>query len=130
MLTTGIKGVKTVTVNETNTAAAMGSGELGVFATPAMLALMEACAAESVKPYLDADSSTVGISANIQHVAATPVGMTVTCESELVAIDGRKLVFKLTARDESGLIGEGTHERFIISKEKFVSKTYAKLNKQ
>lgn len=129
MLTTGIKGVKTVTVNETNTAATMGSGELAVFATPAMLALMEACAAESVKPYLDADSSTVGISANIQHIAATPVGMTVTCESELIEIDGRKLVFKLTARDESGLAGEGTHERFIISKEKFLNKTYAKLNK-
>jgi fluoroacetyl-CoA thioesterase len=129
MLTTGIKGTKTVTVNQTNTAATVGSGELDVFATPAMLALMEACAAESIKPFLDEDSSSVGISANIKHVSATPVGMTVTCVSELTETDGKRLVFKLTASDESGLIGEGTHERFIISKDKFLSRTYAKLNK-
>ena len=111
MLQTGIKGKKEITVTLDKTAKAMGSGTMDVFATPAMIALMENTAFESVAPELD-----------IKHVSATPVGMKVTCESELVKVDGRALTFSVKAFDEAGLIGEGTHERFIVFEEKFQKK--------
>lgn len=123
MIAVGLKGLQSVKVDENNTAQTVGSGELPVFATPAMIALMEATASASVKPFLDEDSSTVGTAVNIKHVSATPIGMNVHCESELIEIDRKRLVFKLSVFDECGLIGEGTHERFIINKEKFMSKT-------
>ena len=126
MLTIGIKGTQTVTVANDNTAAAMGSGTLAVFATPAMIALMEKTAYISVQDALDEGMGSVGTLLNVKHVAATPVGMTVTCESELVEVDGRRLVFTVKAFDEVGLIGEGTHERFIVQNEKFLTKTNAK----
>lgn len=126
MLTIGIKGTQTVTVANDNTAAAMGSGTLAVFATPAMIALMEKTAYISVQDALDEGMGSVGTLLNVKHVAATPVGMTVTCESELVEVDGRRLVFTVKAFDEVGLIGEGTHERFIVQNEKFLAKTNAK----
>lgn len=122
MLKAGIKGTDTVEVVYENTAAAVGSGMLEVFATPMMIALMEKTACNSVAPYLEEGSGTVGTELNVKHVAATPIGMTVTCESELVEVNGRRLVFKVTARDEVGLIGEGMHERFIINNEKFQAK--------
>lgn len=122
MLEVGIKGKDTVEVVYENTATAVGSGVLEVFATPMMIALMEKTACNSVAPYLEEGSGTVGTELNIKHVAATPIGMTVTCESELVEIDGRRLVFKVTASDEVGLIGEGMHERFIVNNEKFQTK--------
>jgi len=127
LLKTGIKGEKSITVTSEKTAKAMGSGELLVFATPAMIALMEATAAESVKPYIEAENSTVGTLLNVSHVSATPEGAVVRCESELVEIDRRRLVFSVKAFDNAGLIGEGTHERFIIDKEKFMAKTQEKL---
>ena len=102
---------------------------LEVFATPMMIALMEKTACESVAPYLEKGSGTVGTELNVKHVAATPIGMQVTCETELVEVDGRRLVFHVKASDEAGLIGEGTHERFIINNEKFQSKANGKLNK-
>lgn len=126
MLTIGIKGTQTVTVANDSTAAAMGSGTLAVFATPAMIALMEKTAYISVQDALDEGMGSVGTLLNVKHVAATPVGMTVTCESELVEVDGRRLVFTVKAFDEVGLIGEGTHERFIVQNEKFLAKTNAK----
>ena len=126
MLTIGIKGTQTVTVANDNTAAAMGSGTLAVFATPAMIALMEKTAYISVQDALDEGMGSVGTLLNVKHVAATPVGMTVTCESELVEVDGRRLVFTVKAFDEVGLIGEGTHERFIVQNEKFLAKTNTK----
>ena len=126
MLTIGIKGNETVTVSNDNTAATMGSGTLAVFATPAMIALMEKTAYTSVQNELDEGMGSVGTLLNVKHVAATPVGMTVTCESELVEVDGRRLVFTVKAYDEKGLIGEGTHERFIVQNEKFLAKTNAK----
>ncbi|MDD4699779.1 MAG: thioesterase family protein [Oscillospiraceae bacterium] len=129
MIAIGLKGLKSAIVDETNTALTIGSGKLPVFATPAMIALMETAASASVKPYLDEDSSTVGTSVNIQHISATPVGMEVRCESELIEIDRKRLVFKLAVFDECGLIGKGTHERFIINKEKFLSKTNDKRGK-
>ena len=126
MLTTGIKGKLRITVNEKNTAASFESGLLPVFATPAMIALMEKTSYTSVESELGEGMSTVGTSVEIKHISATPVGMDVTCESELVEIDGRRLVFTVKAYDECGLIGEGTHERFIINSEKYLSKTNAK----
>lgn len=129
MLEAGIKGTGSVEVVRENTAAAVGSGMLEVFATPMMIALMEKTAYESVAPYLEEGSGTVGTELNVKHVAATPIGMQVTCETELVEVDGRRLVFHVKASDEAGLIGEGTHERFIINNEKFQSKANGKLNK-
>ncbi len=99
-------------MTEANTAKTMGSGTLDVFATPAMIALMELTAWKSVAPYLEEGNGTVGSYLDIHHNAPTPVGMTVTCESELIQVDGRKLTFRLTARDAAGVVGEGTHERF------------------
>ena len=129
MLEAGIKGTGSVEVVRENTAAAVGSGMLEVFATPMMIALMEKTACESVAPYLEEGSGTVGTELNVKHVAATPIGMQVTCETELVEVDGRRLVFHVKASDEAGLIGEGTHERFIINNEKLQSKANGKLNK-
>lgn len=128
-LTTGITGNKELTVTADMSAASVGSGLLDVFATPQMIALMEATASESVAPYLDNGCSSVGTLVNISHVAATPIGMKVRCESVLTAVDGRKLTFSVRAYDECGLIGEGTHERFVIFSEKFMAKTNAKLVK-
>lgn len=129
MLEVGIKGEQTVDVVYENTATAVGSGVLEVFATPCMLALMEKTACDSVIPYLEEGWGSVGTEANIKHIAATPIGMTVRCESELIEVDGRRLVFSVKAYDEAGLIGEGVHERFTVNNEKFQNKTNAKLNK-
>jgi len=122
----GIKGRQTVTVDGTNTARVMGSGTLDVFATPSMVALMEETAWKSVEGELEEGSGTVGISLEVTHDAPTPVGMSVTCESELVEIDGRKLSFKIKAYDEKGEIGTAYHKRFIINEEKFLEKAEGK----
>ena len=122
MLKAGIKGTQEVLVTEANTAKTMGSGTLDVFATPAMIALMELTAWKSVAPYLEEGNGTVGSYLDIHHNAPTPVGMTVTCESELIQVDGRKLTFRLTARDAAGVVGEGTHERFIVDNARFSQK--------
>ncbi len=122
MLEKGIRGEQSVEVVYENTAVAVGSGVLEVFATPCMLALMEKTACDSVMPYLEEGSGTVGTAVNIKHLAATPIGMTVRCESELIETDRRRLLFSVNAYDEEGLIGEGTHERFIVNNEKFQTK--------
>lgn len=129
MLETGIKGRKEIIVTQEKTAKAMGSGTLDVFATPAMIALMENTAFESVAGELEEGSGTVGTALNVKHVAATPVGMKVVCETELVKVDGKALTFSVKAFDEKGLIGEGEHERFIVFNEKFQAKADAKLEK-
>ncbi len=126
MLEAGIKGEQKVEVVYENTATAVGSGVLEVFATPCMIALMEKTACDSVIPYLNEGDGSVGTELNIKHVSATPIGMTVRCESELVEVDGRRLVFDVKAYDEIGLIGEGRHERFIVNNEKFQNKTNKK----
>lgn len=123
----GIKNQIKKTVVEELTAKVMGSGRLDVFATPAMVAMMEEAAHTSVEAELEEGQGTVGTSMTVSHIAATPVGMEVTCESELVEVDGRKLVFEIKAMDEVGLIGDARHERFIIENEKFLAKTNAKL---
>lgn len=123
----GITGVQTLTVTEDKTAKALGSGELAVFATPCMIALMENTAYKSVQPFLSEGQGTVGTLLNVRHVAATPVGMEVRCETKLVEIDRKRLVFEVRAFDACGLIGEGSHERFIVDNQKFMQKTSAKL---
>ena len=125
----GIKNRVECTVSQELSAKTMGSGSLDVFATPAMVALMEKCAAESVEALVGEGNSTVGTKIDVDHLAATPLGMKVYCESELIAEDGRSLTFKIDAFDEVGLIGKATHNRFVIAKERFVEKTYQKLSK-
>ena len=123
---TGIRGRIETVVTQKESAKTLGSGLLDVYATPAMIALMEGCASQSVAPYLDEGCGTVGTAVNIRHLAATPIGMKVYCESILTEVDGRRLPFNVKAYDETGLIGEGTHERFIINSEKFFAKVNAK----
>ena len=122
----GIKGYSELEVVFENTAKALGSGLVEVFATPAMIALMENTAAESIMPYLEEGLGSVGTKLNVTHDAATPIGMTVRCESTLVEVDGRRLVFTVEAFDDAGKIGAGTHERFIIQTDKFLAKVNAK----
>ncbi len=116
----GLTGTAATIVRETNTALAMGSGSLLVFATPSMIALMEQAACNAVAACLDDESSSVGTLINITHDAATGMGKKVT--ATLKEVQGRKLVFEVTAADEDKQIGKGTHERFIINKEKFMAK--------
>lgn len=123
MLKEGLTNRCEVRVNETNTAAAVGSGSLQVFSTPMMIALMEETCATCVAPHLEEGMTTVGTKVDIVHVAATPLGMKVYCDCELTCFENRKLVFTVKAFDERGLIGEGNHERFIVNAEKFQLKT-------
>lgn len=125
-LTVGIKGTAETIVTDSNTARAMGSGNLDVFATPSMVALMERAASESVLDALDEGQTTVGTVMNIAHISASPVGIKVRAESELVEIDKRHLVFRVKAFDEKEQIGEGTHERFIVLSDRFIDKTNSK----
>lgn len=126
MLETGIQGRAEIVVSEQNTAASMGSGNLDVFATPYMVALMEEASQRSVAPFLEEGQSTVGTRLCVSHDAATPLGMKVWAESLLTEIDGRRLVFEVRAFDECGPIGQGTHERFIIKQQRFLEKVEAK----
>lgn len=128
MLEKGLKGSYRLTAVEENSAAAMGSGDLPVFATPAMVAAMEYAARTSVAQQLEEGCTTVGTLMNIKHVSATPIGMEVTAVSELIEVDRKRLVFSVKAFDEQGLIGEGVHERFIVKSEPFVEKANSKLS--
>lgn len=127
MLTVGISNEITREVTNETTAAVLGSGTLEVYATPAMVALMEETCMKSVQGEMEEGCGTVGTGLTIHHVSATPVGMKVRCASKLVEVDGRKLVFDVQAFDEAGLIGQGTHERFIIENDKFFQKACKKL---
>ncbi len=128
MLTTGIQGRQETIVSKTNTAKAVGSGTLEVFATPAMITLIEETALKSVAPFLDEGCGTVGTLLNVTHDAPTPLGMKVWCETKLIEVDGRRLVFEAEAFDETGRIGKGRHERFIVQNEKFQRKANSKAN--
>jgi len=122
----GLTGEKTETVNDGNTARKYGSGSIDVYATPAMIGLLEGACLAAVDTVLPAGWSTVGTELKVKHSAATPVGMKVRALGELIEVDGRRLVFKVEAFDEAGSIGAGTHERFIIDVEKFRAKAAAK----
>lgn len=125
----GIKNTKTIVVTTDKTAEAMGSGTLPVFATPAMVALMENTAAESVEALLPEGSTSVGTLINVKHLSADPIGLEVTCESELVEVDGRKLTFEIKVFDCDGIVGEAYHERFVIDSTRFMEKTQKKLDR-
>ena len=125
----GAKFKVTIKVEEKDTAASYGSGTLAVLATPRMIALMEESAYKCIDKYLEEGQSSVGTYLDVKHLAATPVGMEVYAESEVTEVDGRRVVFSVKAYDEKGLIGEGKHERFVVLSEKFVAKTYQKLDK-
>lgn len=125
---TGIKGHIEVIVDEKNIASSLGSGAVDVFATPCLIGIIEEASQTSVAPYLEEGMTTVGTKLNVSHDAATPVGMKVRAESELIEIDGRRLVFDVKAYDECGLIGQGIHERFIVRLDRFMEKAKAKKN--
>lgn len=126
MLKKGILGKEQAIVSHSNSAVSMGSGSLEVFSTPSMIALMECAAANSVKTHLEPGKTTVGVSIEAKHVSATPLGMTVYCESELLEVDGKRLAFKITAFDKCGIIGTATHERMIIDAKRFMEKAASK----
>ena len=126
-VTVGLKGRAEAVVSDANTAQAACSGALPVFGTPFLCALMEEAAWKSIAPHLEAGQSTVGTRLEVSHDSATPVGMKVWAESEVTEVDGKRLVLKVAAFDEKGLIGQGVHERFIITNERFLSKCARKL---
>ena len=126
ILKPGLEARKTDTVTDRNTASALGSGGLAVYATPAMISLTESSALSAVDTILPYGWSTVGTELNVRHLSATPVGMKVHARAELLSINGRALVFKVEAFDESGKIGEGVHGRFIVENEKFLARAQGK----
>lgn len=125
-LHTGMKAQKNESVTNDNTAVKYGSGGVSVYATPAMIGLMEGTCLAAVDPFLPEGMATVGTQLNIKHLAATPVGMSVRAEAELIEVAGKRLVFQVEAYDDKEKIGEGTHERYIIDLQKFLQKTAAK----
>lgn len=122
MLKTGISFESQIKVSDSNTAIALGSGNLPVFATPAMVALMENAAMQCVAPYLEEGQTTVGSQISVSHIRPSAVGAEVSARATLTEIDGRRLVFDVQASDQKGEIGNGTHTRFIVGSEKFMSK--------
>lgn len=126
-ITIGMKAEVSTLVEREDTAAEVGSGSLLVYATPCMVALMEGAACEAISPAIPDDKTTVGTELNISHLSATPVGLEVRAEAEVTAIEGKTITFTVTAYDEAGKIGEGTHKRCIVSSQRFLDKTYSKL---
>ena len=121
-LSIGMRGEATTTVVHENTAAAVGAGGVEVFGTPMMIALMENAAWQAVADALDEGQVTVGTHVNVSHLAATPLGQAVRATAELLAIDGRRLTFRVEAFDERQKIGEGQHERFIVDLQRFLQR--------
>ena len=126
-VTVGMKGTAETTVERTDTAYEVGSGDLLVYATPCMVALMEGAACNAIADGIPDGKTSVGTMLNISHISATPVGMDVRAEAEVIEVDGINITFQITAYDEAGKIGEGTHKRAIITIQKFLDKVYNKL---
>ncbi len=126
-ITVGMKGEVSTLVEKEDTAAEVGSGSLLVYATPCMVALMEGAACEAIASCMSDDKTTVGMELNITHLSATPVGLEVRAEAEVTAVEGKIITFRLTAYDEAGKIGEGTHKRCIVTCQRFLDKAYEKL---
>ncbi|HEY5586513.1 MAG TPA: thioesterase family protein [Ruminiclostridium sp.] len=122
----GMSGNAEIIVDANNTAKAMGSGDLEVFATPAMIALMEKAATLAISECIPEGTSTVGTMINVKHITATPVGMKVAAQATLIEVDGKRLLFTVEAFDGKDKIGEGQHERFIINVDKFLARTNGK----
>ena len=123
----GLKNSAEDFVTEKNTAQALGSGSLKVFATPAMIRLIEKAAAELAEKNLPPESTSVGISLDVKHTAPTPIGLKVRADVKIISVDGRKIIFEVAAFDERGEIGRGSHERFIVDRKKFQDKADAKI---
>lgn len=126
-ITIGMKGEVSTLVEREDTASEVGSGSLLVYATPCMVALMEGAACEAIEGAIPEGQTTVGISLQLSHLSATPVGMEVRAEAEVAEIDGKIITFAVTAYDEAGKIGECTHKRCIVASQRFLDKAYAKL---
>ena len=114
------------TVTDADTASKWGSGLVPVFSTPALVGLMESAAVNALEGHLQPGQTSVGGRIDVRHLAATPVGMQVRARAELVAVEGRKLTFKVQAWDAVELIGEADHERFVVDEAKFVARVAAK----
>lgn len=123
----GMIGEVTTLVEREDTAAEVGSGSLLVYATPCMVALMEGAACEAISSALPEDKTSVGIELSIKHVSATPVGLEVRATAEVTAVEGNIISYNISAYDEAGLIGEGTHKRALVTSQRFLDKTYAKV---
>ena len=126
-ITVGMKGEAFTQVEREDTAREVGSGDLLVYATPCMVALMEGAACEAIAQCLSDTQTTVGTALSIEHISATPVGMEVRAEAEVTAVEGKVITFALRAFDEAGEIGKGTHKRVLVNSQKFLDKAYNKL---
>lgn len=126
-ITIGMKGSVSTVAEREDTALEVGSGSLLVYATPCMVALMEGAACEAIEEALPAEKTSVGTELNISHISATPVGLEVWAEAEVTEVNGNTITFQVTAFDEKGKIGEGTHKRVIVSTQRFLDKAYDKL---
>ena len=126
-ITVGMKAEVCTLVEREDTAKEVGSGDLLVYATPCLAALMEGAACEAIAGALPDTQTTVGTLLSIEHTAATPVGLEVRAEAEVTAVEGKVITFEVNAYDEAGPIGKGTHKRVIVNTQKFLDKTYAKL---
>ena len=126
-ITVGMKGEVSTLVERCDTALEVGSGSLLVYATPCMTALMEGAACDAIAPALGEDKTSVGTELNISHLSATPVGLEVTAQAEVIAVEKNVITFQVTAFDEAGKIGEGTHKRVVVNTQKFLDKAYSKL---
>lgn len=126
-ITVGMKGTATTLVEREDTAYEVGSGSLLVYATPCMVALMEGAACDAIAEAIPEGKTSVGTALDIQHLAATPVGLEVRAEAEVTEVNGSIITFQVTAYDEAGKIGEGTHKRAVITTQRFLDKVYSKL---
>ena len=126
-ITVGMKGIAETLVEREDTAKEVGSGDLLVYATPCMVALMEGAACEAIAQALSENQTTVGTALNIEHISATPVGLEVRAKAEVTAVEGKVITFEIHAFDEAGEIGRGTHKRVIVNSQKFLEKAYTKL---
>ncbi len=126
-ITVGMKGIAETDVERSDTAKEVGSGDLLVYATPCMVALMEGAACEAIAEALDENQTTVGTALNIEHISATPVGLEVRAEAVVTAVEGKVITFDVKAFDEAGEIGRGTHKRVIVGSQKFLERAYSKL---
>ena len=126
-ITVGMKAEVSTLAEREDTAKEVGSGDLLVYATPCMVALMEGAACEAIAGAIPDTQTTVGTTLNIEHISATPVGLEVRAEAEVTAVEGKVITFSVTAFDEAGEIGKGTHKRVIVNSQKFLEKAYNKL---
>ena len=126
-ITVGMKGEVATLVEREDTAKEVGSGDLLVYATPCMAALMEGAACEAIADCLSENQTTVGTMLCLEHLSATPVGLEVRAEAEVTAVEGKVITFEIQAFDEAGQIGKATHKRVLVNPQKFLEKTYNKL---